>query len=606
MQLQPLDWIIMLSVIAIGIILGLLPSKAAGESAESYFLSGRTMKWWLLGTSMVATTFSTDTPNLVANLTRTSGAAGNWAWWAFLLTSMTTTFFFSHLWRRSGVSTDVEFYEMRYSGRVASALRIFRGLYIGVLINVIITAAVTLAAIKFGAVLLGLTPVQTVVVACAATGLFAMAGGLKGVLLSDFFLFFTAMIGAFAAAYFAVTLPQVGGIHALFARPEIHKASAILPSLHDHDAVIGLLIMPLLVQWWSVWYPGAEPGGGGYVAQRMLAAKDEKHAMGGMLLFNVAHYALRSWPWIVVALASMVVFPDLASLRRAFPNIDPHVIGDDMAYPAMLTFLPSGWLGLVAASLTAAYMSTAGTSLNLGSSYVVLDIYRRFMRPDAPEREYVLVGRIVTVVLMIIIALVALTLRNALQTFQILLSVGAGTGLLFLLRWYWPRISAWSELAAMTISFIVSIVLEFAAPNMDSALRLCLSVGITTVGWIAVTLLTPPTDEKVLQAFFDRVHPPGPGWRRYRDPEVGNAQRGQLGTAFFCTIAGCAMVYGILFSVGEALRGDTITAIWLGGAAAIAAVALFFGWKRIDFEADLPDEPEVLPVETTPHLAGAQ
>lgn len=606
-HLRPLDWLIMLVVIAIGVGLGLLPSRGAGKSAESFFLSGRSMKWWLLGTSMVATTFSTDTPNLVANLTRKNGTAGNWTWWAFLLTSMTTTFFFSHLWRRSGVSTDVEFYELRYSGKVAAALRVFRGIYVGVLINIIISAAVTLAAIKFGAVLLGFSPVKTVVIAGTATALFAICGGLKGVLMADFFLFMTAMTGAFAVAYFSVNLPQIGGLTALFSRANIHAASSMLPSFSNKEAVIGLLVMPLLVQWWSVWYPGAEPGGGGYVAQRMLAAKNEKHAMGGMLLFNIAHYALRSWPWIVAALASMVIFPDVASLRHAFPNIDPRVVGDDMAYPAMLTFLPPGWLGLVAASLAAAYMSTTGTSLNLGSSYLVLDIYRRFLRPDAPEHEYVLVGRIVTALLIIVIGLVALTLKSALQTFQILLSVGAGTGLLFLLRWYWPRINAFSELAAMVISFIVSVTLQFGFPDIDSALSLLISVALTTVGWVTVTFLTPPTDEAVLKAFYERVHPPGPGWRRFREAAgTPTAGQGQIGTAFLCTVAGCTLIYGILFAVGEWLRGDPKTAMGLALLALVAGLFLRIGWSRIRFEVDLPDEPDILPVETTPHLGTAQ
>lgn len=605
MELQGLDWWIMVVVVAIGVLLGLLPSRVAGRSAEDYFLSGRSMKWWLLGTSMVATTFSTDTPNLVANLTRTSGVAGNWAWWAFLLTSMTTTFFFSHLWRRSGVSTDVEFYELRYSGRPAAFLRVFRGLYIGVLINVIITAAVTLAAIKFGAVLLGLSPVQTVILAGTATAIFAVAGGLKGVLISDFFLFFTAMLGAFIAAYFAVQHPMVGGLDALFAREEIRAASSMLPSLDDPSAIVGLLIMPLLVQWWSVWYPGAEPGGGGYVAQRMLAAEDERHAMGGMILFNVAHYALRSWPWIIVALASLVVFPDLDSLRRAFPGVDPGVIGHDMAYPAMLTFIPAGWLGLVAASLVAAYMSTAGTSLNLGSSYFVIDIYRRFLRPTASEREYVFVGRCTSALLMVVIGLIALVLDDALQTFNILLSVGAGTGLLFLLRWYWPRINAWSEIAAMVISLVVAVSIEFSAlAALPAWLKMCAAVGITTAGWIAVTLLTPRTDEHVLRAFHDRVRPPGPGWARFRTSAADEEEnRGQIGTAFFCTVAGCILVYSVLFAVGEWLRGDHLIALLLGIAAFASGGALYVAWGRIKFDEDPQREAESLPLASAVEAA---
>ncbi len=594
MRLTTFDWAIMLVVIVIGIILGLLPSRSAGKSAEAYFRSDRSMKWWLLGTSMVATTFSTDTPNLVAALTRTQGVSGNWAWWAFLLTTMTTTFFFAHLWRRSGVSTDVAFYELRYSGRAASALRIFRGLYIGVLINIIITAAVTLAAIKFGGVLLGLSPVETVLLAGGATALFSVAGGLRGVLLSDFFLFFTAMTGAFAAAWFALDHPLVGGLSGLFARPEIREAAQMIPSLSDPTALVNLLIVPLLVQWWSVWYPGAEPGGGGYVAQRMLAAKNERHAMGGMVLFAFAHYALRSWPWIIVALASMVVFPDIDSLRRAFPDVASNVIGDDMAYPAMLTFLPSGWLGLVAASLTAAYMSTAGTSLNLGSSYVVIDIYRRFLRPDAPEREYVLVGRAVSALLMVIIAVLALTLSSALQTFEILLSVGAGTGLLFMVRWYWPRINAWSEISAMAISLIVSLLIQFTSlSEFPYWARLSLAVAVTTIGWIIVTFMTPADDEATLQAFNDRVHPPGPGWARFRSSDREAEQRGQIGNAFLCTIAGSIMVYSAMFAIGKFLVSETLAGAALVFASAIAATIMVRGWRKINFENERPAPGEV-------------
>ncbi len=460
-MLSLVDWLLIVLFFSISLLVGVAVSRRAGSSTSEYFLSGRNMPWWLLGISMVATTFATDTPNLVADLVRTHGVSGNWLWWSFLLTGMLTVFVYARLWRRSNVLTDLEFYELRYSGRSAAFLRGFRALYLGFFFNVIIIAAVTLAAIKIGGVIFGAAPVWVVVAAASITLVYSVAGGLRGVLITDLIQFFLAMAGSVAAAIYLLGLPQIGGIKRLLDYEQVRGSLSFMPDFSNKDALLAVFIIPIAVQWWSVWYPGAEPGGGGYVAQRMLAAKNENHALGATFLFNVAHYALRPWPWIIVALCSLVVFPDLASLQRAFPHIDQAIIRNDLAYPAMLTFLPHGLLGLVVASLFAAYMSTVSTHLNWGSSYLVNDFYKRFIDPEADEKRLVLVGRLSAVVLMAASGAVALLLQSSLQAFQIMLQVGAGTGLLFLLRWFWWRINAVSELTAMIVSFVMALYFEF-------------------------------------------------------------------------------------------------------------------------------------------------
>jgi Na+/proline symporter len=585
LQLSLLDWGIVAGSLATSVSIGVLAGRKSGESADEFFLSGRSMPWWLLGTSMVATTFSTDTPNLVTGLTRAHGVAGNWSWWAFLLTSMLTAFFFAPLWRRSGVTTDMEFYELRYSGVPAAFLRAFRGIYVGLLINVLIMGAVTLAAVKFGSVLFGFTPLETVAVAGTATVIFSAAGGLRGVLVSDLFLFVLAMTGSIAAAAVAVHQPAVGGLRGLFANPSVRNDVGFLPSFSDPEALVTLIVMPLLVQWWSVWYPGAEPGGGGFVAQRMLAAKDEKNSVGAILLFNVAHYALRPWPWILVALSSLIIFPDLASLRHAFPHVAPGVINQDFAYAAMLTFLPKGWLGIVTASLVAAYLSTTGTCLNLGSAYAVNDLYGRFLRPGAGEREKVMVGRLATVALMILAAAVALALRSAMQAFNIMLSVGAGTGLIFLLRWYWPRINAWSEISAMIVSFAVSMLVQFTPlAALPDWLKLSGAVLVTTASWVLVILVTPCTSDEVLREFYLRVRPPGRGWNRFAR-ELGLAAshasgQSKAGAAFTCMICGCGLVYALLFAAGALLGGKVPLCIALASLGAGLGLVCYRYWDR--------------------------
>ncbi len=401
MRVTPLDWTIVVLSVVVSFVPAILLAKRAGPSTAEFFTSGRSAPWWLVGVSMVATTFSTDTPNLVTNLVRETGVANNWLWWAFLLTGMATVFFYARLWRRSRVLTDLEFYEIRYSGRPATFVRGFRAVYLGLFFNCVIMAAVNLAAVKIANVMLGWPMWQTLLVCASSTSPSPRRRGSGACMVTDFIQFGIAMAGAVAAAYFAVKQPQVGGLTELVRVVSIRRRSASLPDFGDWSMALTVLIIPLTIQWWSVWYPGAEPGGGSYIAQRMLASKSENDALKGTLFFNFAHYALRPWPWIIVALASMLVFPQLGDIARAFPYVDPRLIGHDMAYPAMLTFLPPGFMGLMIAGLLAAYVSTLSTHLNWGTSYLVHDFYRRFMNPGATERHYVMVGRLVTALLML-------------------------------------------------------------------------------------------------------------------------------------------------------------------------------------------------------------
>ena len=594
MQLAPLDLTIVLFFLMLSLFIGMAVSRRAGTSSGEFFLSGRSMPWWLLGVSMVATTFSTDTPNLVTDIVRTNGVSGNWVWWAFLLTGMLTTFVYARLWRRSGVETDIGFYEIRYSGQAAAFLRGFRAMYLGVFFNVMIMASVTLAAIKIGGVMLGLSPASTVVLVGSVTLVYAMLGGLRGVILTDFMQFGMALVGSIAAAWYALQQPEVGGLRALLAHPEVTPKLGLIPDFSDSSLVAGVFVVPLAVQWWATWYPGAEPGGGGYVAQRMLAARDEAHAQGATLLFNVAHYALRPWPWIIVALASLRVFPDLDSLRTAFPDVDPGMVQHDLAYPAMLTFLPTGLLGLVIASLVAAYMSTISTHLNWGASYIVNDWYRRFVRPDTSEKRLVLVGRLSTAALMIAACSVSLLLSNALQAFQILLQIGAGTGLLFIVRWFWWRISAASEIAAMTISFLVAGWFQFVHASVfgtvpDPHQQLLTGIAITTAGWLLVTMLTPATDESTLRSFYRQIRPGGRGWaavveRAAADGEpleTADTAATSFPAALYCMLLGSAAVYMMLFSIGYLLYGRTSSAFFLALLAGVAMASIKGLWHRL-------------------------
>jgi Na+/proline symporter len=586
-QLSTLDWAVMAAYGVLALTVGLYFARRAGRATDEYFLGGRSMPWWLLGTSMVATTFSTDTPNLVTDLVRTGGVSQNWLWWAFVITGMCTVFFYAKLWRRSGILTDVGFYELRYSGRPAAFLRGFRALYLGVFFNVMIMATVTLAAIKIGGVVLGASKYEVVIVAGTVTALYSATSGLWGVVVTDLMLFAVAMVGAFAAAFYAVAQPEVGGLAGLFAHPALEGKLGLLPDFTDMRTASAVFIIPIAVQWWSTWYPGAEPGGGGYVAQRMLAAKDEKNALQATLWFNVAHYALRPWPWIVVALASLILYPSLESIQAAFPHVDPSIVRHDLAYPAMLVFLPSGLLGLVMASLAAAYMSTISTHLNWGASYVVDDVYRRFLVPEATERHYVRVGRAATVTLIVLAGGVSLWLENALQAFQILLQIGAGTGLVFLLRWFWWRINAWSELSAMVVSFLVAVyfaggitlapvgldlAVAWPTPGWTASTQLVVGVLFTTVSWIVVTFLSAPAERATLQSFHEAIRPMGPGWKGAGIDTGSEAESESPAAAFLAWFLGCVVIYSALFGTGYALYGN-------GGIAVIClAVAAGAAW----------------------------
>jgi Na+/proline symporter len=576
-MLTMVDWAIVAATLVVTFVPAALLMRRAGADTAEFFASGRAAPWWLIGVSMVATTFSTDTPNLVTQLVREGGVAANWVWWAFLLTGMTTVFFYARLWRRLGVLTDLEFYELRYSGRAAAWVRGFRAIYLGALFNVVIMATVNLAAAKIANVLLGWPLMQTLVVCAVLNVLFAAISGLWGVLVTDLIQFGIAMTGAIMAAVYALRHPSVGGLEGL-TRQTDPRTLGMLPDWSDGGAVMAVFIVPLTVQWWATWYPGSEPGGGSYIAQRMLAARSERDALAGTLFFNVAHYALRPWPWIVVALSSLIVFPDLDAVRRALPHVDPALVGHDMAYPAMLTFLPAGLLGLMVAGLLAAYISTISTHLNWGTSYLVHDLYRRFVRPDAPERHYVLAGRVVTAALMAAAVAFTPVLESARTAFNLLLSIGAGTGLLYLLRWYWWRVNAWSEIAAMASSFVLAVALFVAgragfAPPVTTTL--VATVVVTTVVWLSVVWLTPPTDPTVLQRFYARVRPAGPGWSAIRHGLAAPASSDTaLGKSAVGSIGGCACVYGALFGAGHALLGHTVPAMASLAAALVGALAV--------------------------------
>jgi Na+/proline symporter len=596
MQLSTLDYSLIIGFFTIVLVIGIVVSKRAGKNTTEFFLSGRNMPWWLLGFSMVATTFSTDTPNLVTDIVRTNGVSGNWVWWAFLLTGLLTVFVYAKLWRRSDVATDMEFYDLRYGGKPAHFLRGFRSVYLGIIFNVMAMAAVTLAAIKIGQVMLGLSPIETVLIGGVITVIFSAVGGFRGVVYTDFVLFFVAIIGAVGAAYYLVNMPEVGGIKALIGHENVMGKLSILPDFSDTEALIAILIIPLAVQWWSAWYPGGEPGGGGYIAQRMLAAKDENHAIGATFFFNIMHYALRPWPWILVALASLVVFPDVASIQEAFPNVEEGKLGHDLAYSAMLTKLPSGLLGIVLASLGAAYMSTISTHLNWGSSYVVNDFYRQLIHKKANEKELVLVGRITTVILMIASAIFALYLTNAKQLFDIIIMFGAGTGLIFILRWFWWRINAWSEIVAMFSSGIISLlfwryeqVLFFdEAALFPEWSRFPLVVLITSVLWIVVTFLTPAEKTSTLIRFYKKTQPGGPGWKKIVDEatEQGVDLKRKEGkwtvpSGILAMLLGCVLVYSSMFATGNWIYGNYELATGLTFTVIISAWLLKRVWDRI-------------------------
>jgi len=597
-SLSTFDYAIIGSFFSVTLFIGIYVSKKSGKNTTEYFLSGRTMPWWLLGVSMVATTFSTDTPNLVTDIVRSHGVSGNWSWWAFLITGLLTVFVYAKLWRKSNVKTDLEFYELRYGGKPAKFLRKFRAIYLGIIFNVITMSAVTLAAIKIGGIMLGLDPWVTVVSAGLITVIFSAVGGFKGVVYTDFILFFVAMGGAIWAAVYLVNLPEVGGMKALLTHKNVVDKLSILPDFSNTEALITLLIIPLAVQWWSSWYPGAEPGGGGYIAQRMLASKNANHAIGSTFFFNIMHYALRPWPWIIVALASLVVFPDIASIHDAFPNIAEGKLGNDLAYSAMLTKLPSGLIGLVLASLVAAYMSTISTQLNWGSSYIVFDFYKQQINPKASEKRLVAVGRISTVLLMILSATLALWMQNALQLFNLLLVFGAGTGLIFILRWFWWRINAWSEISAMFASGIISLILTIPTVNdflfdkaeglLPSWSKFLIVVGLTTIVWLVTTFMTEPESDDKLQKFYLKIQPGGNGWQKViakakkNNIDIVTTKNGwSVPSGIIAMLLGCVLIYSTMFATGYFIYKDYSYAVSLTVLAIVSGYFLVKTWKKI-------------------------
>lgn len=575
MRLSPLDVGIIAGYFVLALAVGLWAARRAGESSRSFFLAGRDMPWWLLGVSMVATTFATDTPNLVTGLVRENGVAGNWAWWAFLLTGMLTVFVYARLWRRTGVVTDIEFYELRYGGPAAAFLRGFRALYLGLVFNVCVMAGVSLAAIKLGGVLLGWDGWVTLAVAGVVTLAYSGLGGLRAVILTDFVQFILAMVGSVAAAVVLVNREDVGGLGALLEHPRVADKLAMIPDMSASEVWVPLLLIPLAVQWWAAYYPGSEPGGGGYVAQRMLSARSEGHAVGATLLYNVAHYALRPWPWILVALASLVVFPDAASMASAFPEVPADKLGEDLAYPAMLSLLPPGLLGLVAASLLAAFMSTMSTQLNLGASYLVNDFWARFVKPEATEKQKVAAGRVATAISLVLGSALGLVLQDAGQAFTILLLLGAGTGGLYVLRWFWWRVSAATEIVAMVASLVVAAILTFGVSDdqLPGHLKLALGAGITTAIWLSSAFVTRPEKDEVLQRFVDVVRPGGPGWARFT-PAEGGGQPWPVPKGILSMLLGCAAVYGALLGTGHLIYGERGLAAALLGFAVAAGVGL--------------------------------
>ena len=576
MTLSTLDWIIVFSYFTLSLFIGVWASKQAGQDTKSFFLAGRNMPWWLLGVSMVATTFSTDTPNLVTDLVRQNGVSGNWGWWAFLITGMLTVFVYAKLWHRSGVLTDIEFYELRYSGKAAAFLRGFRALYLGLVFNVLVMGAVSLAAIKFGEIVLGWPGWLTLTIACSITLAYSTLGGLKAVIITDFVQFILAMTGSIWAMLYILSLDEIGGLSELLTHNNVVDKLALIPDLSNPDVWVPVLLVPLAVQWWASYYPGSEPGGGGYIAQRMFSAKDEQNAVSATLFFNVAHYALRPWPWILIALSSLGVYPELSDLQTAFPNLPSDKLGHDVAYPAMLTLLPNGLLGLVAASLIAAFMSTMSTQLNLGASYLVNDFYHRFISPDSTEKQLVSMGRLFTIISIILGSGLGLLLTSAGQAFNLLLMIGAGTGMIYILRWFWWRINAYTEIVAMISSLIIAFYFNFINQSYERWEKIVFGSLLTTIIWIAATYFTPPDNDETLRNFVKKVNPGGPGWAKFSDLNANEPWPVPIG--ILCMILGCISIYSVLLGVGQLIYGHNL-GFGLIGLSIVSALGLMRLWK---------------------------
>jgi Na+/proline symporter len=579
MQLTSIDWAIVAAYFVLSLAIGLYYYRRAGESTGEFFVAGRDLPWWLAGTSMVATTFAADTPLAVTEMVARNGVAGNWLWWSMLPSGMLTVFFFARLWRRAEVMTDVEFVELRYTGRPAAFLRGFRALYLGLAINLIIMGWVNLGMAKVLSGTLGLEKWEALGFCLAITFLYSVLSGLWGVVVTDAVQFFIAMGGSIALAWFAVD--AVGGLEALktglasavpanSSQPFGDAATAMWP---DGSAIWMLPMLTLVtylgVNWWASWYPGAEPGGGGYVAQRIFSARNERHGVLATLWFNVAHYALRPWPWILVALCSLVLYKDGV--------VNPSTGLADPAFgyvQVMNDYLPAGFRGLLLASFAAAYMSTISTQMNWGSSYIVNDFYRRFIRLGASERHYVFASRVATFITMCLSIVVTYFMNRITSGWELVLTLGAGTGLVYILRWYWWRINAWSEIAAMSAALVVSLALQWsgtfdAGTPLGFAQTMLTTVGIATAVWVAATFMTPPEPEEKLLDFYRRVHPAGPGWSAIaaRAGEVRSSTPETLAPGFVNWILGIVVVYSTLFLLREILFGSA------GMTAVLAAVA---------------------------------
>jgi len=561
MTLTAIDWTVIVLYFVLSVAIALFYSRRAGASADEYFLSGRAVPWWLAGTSMVATTFAADTPLAVTGLTVKYGIAGNWLWWCMVMSGMLTVVFYARLWRRAGVMTDAEFAEIRYSGRPAAFLRGFRACYLALAINSIIIGWVTAAMAKIVGMTLGVGKWQATLGLFVLTALYSTLSGLWGVLVTDFFQFVLAMLGCIALAVFA--LGAVGGmaglLDALHTRFPDDAPLRVIPALDSAWMPALTFFVYLAVNWWASWYPGAEPGGGGYVAQRILSTKNERHALLAALWFNIAHYALRPWPWIVVALVSMVLYPGLADPESGYVKV-------------MVDLLPPFWRGFLIAAFFAAYMSTISTQLNWGASYLVNDVYRRFWARGRSERHYAAAGRLATLVMMVISGVVTLNIGTVEGAWKFLLAIGAGTGLVYLLRWYWWRVNAWSEVSAMAAALVFSLVAQLAfGLSADDprgfAYLLLVTTAATTIVWLMVTYLTPAEPLESLRAFHRRVRAGGPGWRAVAPDAAGGIA---IGAGLIQWLLGCAVVYLALFGIGGLVLGRHGS----GALAVVAAVLL--------------------------------
>ena len=582
--MHAIDWTIIATYFAISAGVGLYYAKRAGKDPHEYFLSGRSLPWWLAGTSMVATTFAADTPLAVTELVAKNGIAGNWMWWNFVFGSVFTVFFFARLWRRAGIMTDVEFVELRYTGKAAAFLRGFRSLYLGIFMNCVIMAWVNVA---MAAILEGMFDIPReqvtyyVVAAMLITAIYSATSGMWGVAVTDALQFVLAMSGTIALAVVVLDLPEVGGVEGL--RSQLPEwAMKFTPTIGDigvQEGVAGALALSagafvafIGVQWWASWYPGAEPGGGGYIAQRMMSAKDEKHSLFATLWFTVAHYCIRPWPWILVGLATLVLYPDLSMADKKLGYVY-----------AMRDHLPAGLKGLLVASFFAAYMSTLATQLNWGTSYVINDFFKRFIRPNADQRSLVAVSRVTTLLMMVVSVIVTQFIDTISGAWTFIIEAGAGLGLVLILRWFWWRINAWSEIAAMITPLVTYGMMKVFFPMVFPE-SLFVIVGVTTVVWLTVTFSTAPVSMPQLETFYRRVHPGGPGWKIIQDRMPDVKGDSDFRTLWSCWLAGISMVYSALFGIGSLIFGDYLTALAYGVAVAVSAWWINRSFSRIGFD----------------------